>query len=117
MKFYYNDVLIRTSKTHHYKYAIICRNNCIMCSATKDGCEKEKQKYINEQLERLGNCRRAITAIENGKDRFEIKDGRRTFYDKPRYTIEHYKDSVEECKRSIEHIKTMWEIVEIEEKG
>lgn len=40
MKFYYNGKLVRTSKTHEYKYALLNRaDRTLACSATRKGAE------------------------------------------------------------------------------
>lgn len=88
-----------------------------MCSATKQGCEREKQRFINECIEGIENCKRAINAIENGRSRYELKDGRRSYYQKPTHTIEEYKSLIETREQSIEYYRNNWTIVEIEERA
>lgn len=53
MKFYYNDKLVRTSKTHEYKYAVINKqitksNPVKSCSTTYEGCVKYIEKMISD---------------------------------------------------------------------
>lgn len=99
MKFYYNNKLVRTSKTHEYKYALIWEGtgNLVMCSATREGCEKEIKSRIGHCREAIENYENIIKAINNGSKKFLAKAGRKSFY------IDIPVDSVEKCKEYIGH--------------
>lgn len=122
MKFYYNGQLIRTSKTHEYKYAVIStisNNKALTCSATKEGAQKFINRYINERKDEIKTCENIIRAIETGAKSFYAVYGRKTEYCKLRehYTIEDTKERIEECKKAIEGITTCWKIVELEARA
>lgn len=44
MKFYYNGQLVRTSKTHEYKYGLLYMGKIKQCSKTKDALVSEIAK-------------------------------------------------------------------------
>ncbi len=49
MKFYYEGKLMRTSKTHEYKFALLNgAGTCLSCSGTRDGIERERQRRVSE---------------------------------------------------------------------
>lgn len=52
MKFYYNDKVIRTSKTMRYKFAVISENSegvkVFACSETRANAQKALEKTKNE---------------------------------------------------------------------
>ena len=55
MKFYYDDQLVRTSKCHNYKYAIIGHKNgkitkAITCSETLEGITAWKEAKIRDLI-------------------------------------------------------------------
>ena len=118
MTFWYEGKKIRTSKTHHYTHAIINGNgNCIMCSATEDGCIKRKQSFIHGYQENIENCERAIKAIESGKSKFAVKAGNYTYYNKISHSIEEYEGYIEDSKKMIDFYRGDWKIVKIEERA
>ena len=117
MKFYYEDKLIRTSKTHVYTYALIGQNGkAITCSATREGCEKEL-------LRRLHNIERSITNYENalkaqaaGKKQVRWLDGRTSYYIKlcDLDNLDEFEDYIIADKEIIRIITQEWKIVELE---
>lgn len=119
MKFYYNGNLIRTSKTHHYAYAVMEGNRVFNCSATREGCERFIQSYINESLGGIENCNKAIKALESGRNGYYHKFGRHEYYYKfdKNDTIETFKEHINNCKANIEYRRNNWKIVEIEERA
>lgn len=119
MKFYYNEKLMRTSKTHHYAYAVINVNNmkCLTCSATKKGCEDFIQQYIRESEEGINNANNAINAINHGHNYYWTSFGRKTYRSEIDKPIEYYKNWIERNNASIKWRKENWKIVELEERA
>jgi hypothetical protein len=119
MKFYYNGKLIRTSKTHEYKYAVIANDECLTCSATMDGAQKFINRYINERKDEIKTCENIIRAIEAGAKSFYAVYGRTTEHCKLRehHTIADTKERIEICKKAIERMTTSWKVVEIEARA
>lgn len=48
MKFYYNGKLVRTSKTKHYKYGIVCCESVIACSETFENAQLRLEALVRE---------------------------------------------------------------------
>jgi hypothetical protein len=81
MKFYYNGKLIRTSKTHIYKFALLnYAGNCVTCSATYEGCLKEKNRRKSDNERRIENYGTMLKALKEGRQGYFVKDGRRGYY-------------------------------------
>lgn len=79
MKFYYNGKLMRTSKTHEYKYAIITENGCCCsCHGTLESAQKEFRRPIAECEKSIANFNMIIRAINSGKKYIDIKEYRYT---------------------------------------
>lgn len=119
MKFYYEDKLIRTSKTHVYTHALIDHSGkTITCSATREGCEKELSRRIREIEQRMMNHENALKAHAAGKRQVMWKDGRNSFY----MNLNNFKDVasfaryVEAAKETICLMKREWKIVELESR-
>lgn len=76
MKFYYEGKLIRTSKTHEYKYAAISSSgHCLKCSATKQGAQAELDRIFRESMRNLEFYRAALQALEIGEARVRNSRG------------------------------------------
>lgn len=126
MKFYYNGKLMRTSKTHEYKFAIVWPNGkCASCHGTREAAEKEYRKRIAESETCIDRYKQAIKAIQNGKKSFIFKE-RSGSYKVELYgedfahndrskaeTWEKYMESANEC---IARLKTR-KIVELEARA
>ena len=120
MKFYYNNKLVRTSKTHEYKYALIWegREKVEMCSGTREGCEKEITRRINVRLEAIENEKAIITAIKAGKNKYMCKEGRRSYYiELPTKDISEVEGWIENRKNAIEEIRKNLKLVELEARA
>ena len=121
MKYYYNDVLVRTSKNHKYTHAVIKRVDgkiiCMGCSSSKDGAEKIKRREASYYERQIANCEEAIKALKAGRSGYSSKDGRRSYYikfEKDR-TVEFYEECMKNARSSLDYINS-WEIVEVEER-
>lgn len=122
MKYYFEGQLIRTSKTHHYAYALIKREDdgivCIACSSTKAGAEKPKRDRIRELNKGIANAERNIKALEEGKSGVYSKGyGFVKFSEMHEScrTIEGNKEWIEDNKRCLAKLE-QYEVVEIEER-
>ena len=120
-KFYYNGNLMRTSQNHIYTHALIhiSGGKPITCSASYDGCLKEKNRQISNCRQNISNCQAKIKALQAGKAGYYYKDGRNTWYSKfdPNSeldTIEHAQETIDWCTKRIETITNEYIIVELE---
>lgn len=75
MKFYYNDKLVRTSKTHEYHYGVWnpMTEKMESCHGTLDGAKKELRRRISEHETSIADEKAAIKALENGKTYILVK--------------------------------------------
>ena len=110
MKFFYNGKLIRTSRSHEYKYAAITANgNCLCCSSTLDGCVKLLEQKTANGKGWLRNYEQVYngTFVEK-KGGWEVKD-----------IMGMFNDSLDELKNEIDRLKAYYDgikIVELEMK-
>lgn len=82
-KFYYNGKLIRTSENHIYTHALINGvGKVVTCSATFDGCLKEKNRRISQVRQMIANLESKKKALQMGKAGYYVKDGRHTYYER-----------------------------------
>ena len=80
MKFYFNGKLIRTSKNHEYKYAILSENDGVWsCHSTLEAAEKEYRKPIAARETDIHECMVAIEMLKNGRNYMEVRRGGRWF--------------------------------------
>ena len=80
MKFYYNGKLVRTSKNHEYKYAIIGENgNLWSCHGTLEAAQKEFRRPISECESQIADYHKAIDALNKGKTYYDTKVCRRWY--------------------------------------
>lgn len=118
MKFYYNDKLIRTSKTHHYTHAVINENGeALTCSATLKGCESFINAWINGLYTSIQNATNAINAIKNGKTTYKETFCGRVYNTPIKGSVEQYEEWIQKCKTDIKRYQTCWQIVELEERA
>lgn len=74
MKFYYNDKLVRTSKTHEYHYAILSANGDVWsCHGTLEAAQKEFRRPISECETSIADTKKIIAALEKGKTYVDLK--------------------------------------------
>ena len=114
MKFYYNDKLVRTSKTHIYTHAVMFNENLIACSSSYDLAVKRLNEFISKNDKNMEYYEEVITKYENG-----IKS---KVYSNGRYktmTDEIYNEYVEMLNRAKEYRKEKvnnTHIVELEQR-
>lgn len=114
MKFYYNDKLIRTSKTHEYKFAAMLDGKCLKCSATREGAQAEITRSLNEQQSRIDFEKKILEAIERGETRVRAKNGPWVKLDPEWHTPENMLERIEKHKERMAYIREHAEVVELE---
>lgn len=126
MKFYYNDKLVRTSKTHDYKYAIISKKgDCLSCHGTLESAQKEFRRQISELETSIADDKKIITALEKGKTAVDLKICRRwcrislkgkNFDGSDRADPATWQEEIERSLKRIEWLNTR-KIVELEARA
>ncbi len=118
MKFYYEDKLIRTSKTHVYTHALIGQSGkAITCSATREGCEKELLRRLHNIERSLMNHENALKAQAAGKKQVRWWfDGRTSYYVKlcDIDNLDKFEEYIIADKEIIRIIMHEWKIIELE---
>ena len=121
MKYYYNNQLIRTSKNHIYSHAVIViRDNGEIivrgCRRSFKEAEALKNSEINAYSRGIENCYKAIKALQEGKEGYFSRDGRKDWWIKftSKNTVEYYEEIIENSKKAIKNIQSNWQIVELE---
>lgn len=126
MKFYYNDKLVRTSKTHEYHYAILSENGDVWsCHGTLEAAQKEFRRPISECETTIEDNKKIIAALKNGKTYVDLKVCRRWFRvnlkgknidGSSRSEISTWEKDIQEIKNRIEFLNTR-KIVELEARA
>ena len=117
MKFYYEDKLIRTSKTHVYTHALIGQSGkAITCSATREGCEKELLRRLHDIERSITNYENALKAQAAGKKQVMWLDGRTSYYVNlcDLDNLDEFEEYIIAGKETIHIIAHEWKIVELE---
>lgn len=117
MKFYYEDKLIRTSKTHVYTHALIGQSGkVITCSVTRKGCEKELIRSLHNIERSIMNYENALKAQAAGKKRVVWLDGRTSYYINlcDLDDLDKFEEYIVTAKEIIRIITHEWKIVELE---
>ena len=121
MKYYYNNQLIRTSKNHIYSHAVIVMDKdgkayAMGCRRSLAEAEAFKESEINGYLRGIENCHKAIKALQEGKEGYYSRDGRRDWYVKfsKDLTVEYYEEIIEDREKAIKNIQNNWKVVELE---
>jgi PIN domain nuclease of toxin-antitoxin system len=118
MKFYYNGKLMRTSKNHDYKYAIVSANDGLWsCHSTLEAAEKEYRRPIAEAETNIHDDMVAIEMLNMGRNYYEIKICKRWH----RISLKgkdkaYFENHIESNKARIENLKTR-RIVELEARA
>lgn len=131
---YNGQILIKNSKREDYRFACIEEREDgkivkIQISSTFDGAGAEKRRYIAQCREGIENFRRAIKAIENGRDSVTFNFGRyserRSVYYYKKYwnateeekamnPIDYFNRRIEENEKAIDRYEKEWIIVPVE---
>lgn len=130
---YNGQVLVKNSRREDFEYACIENRDGkivkIQISSTYDGAGAEKRRMISRCRENIENYKRAIRAVENGRDYATFNHGRYheridvEWYKKVSYIsdekkamlpIDYYQMRIEECHKNIEWYEENWIIVKVE---
>lgn len=118
MKFYYNNKLIRTSKSHNYTHAVINQTtgNCLGCRTSYSACESLINSEVNAYYQGIENGHKAIEALEAGKAGYYAKEGRKSWYIKfeEGRTVQFYRELIQGNRKALKNISDNWIIVELE---
>lgn len=125
MKFYYNGVLVRTSKNHEYHFAVVTKDDkLVSCHGTREAAEKEYRRPIAERESSIQDELAAIKAINEGKTYVDRKICRswqrihfkgKDLFGNDRSKVETWEGYIADNKKSIENLKTR-KIVELEQR-
>lgn len=112
MKFYYNGALVRTSKTHIYKYAIIRKEdlNTTKKKIKPFACSKD-MKGIESNLAYLSRDLRIYKAVKHGTY-VKIKPYQYSPKEMEKRIIELY-GSVEAAIKRAQELFDQWTVVEL----
>ena len=118
MKFYYNDKLIRTSKTHVYSHAVIntVTGRVIGCRSTLLGAQQLFNSYISEARTGIENAKRGLKAVQAGKKVYESRRGNRTYWDRINKGDDeaYFQKWIDSNEAYIERISRDWKVVPLE---
>lgn len=104
-KYYYNNELIRTSKSHNnYTHAVIEERNgkvkALACCSSKELASKQWNSMYNYSYgSEINNLEKKIKAIENGRTYYYRKEGRREFKVEIKETLEEAKAKLENYRK------------------
>lgn len=110
MKYYIDDKLVRTSKTHTYTHAVLFGDKVKSCSGSYELAKKEMDRRIAELDESIRNSKLAIAAIEEGKNYYWTTFKRRSYKAEITSTREEYLGYI----AANEELKTRYHIRELE---
>lgn len=122
MKFYYDGQLIRTSKTHEYKFACVRlaedgRYKNLGCSATYKGACKERDSRVSGYRSNEAFCKVCADAVRNGKTFVWNKVCGRSYRHMLDRTAEEYDRLAKESAELANYYETAYKIVELEMVG
>lgn len=118
MKFYYNGKLIRTSKTHHYKFACINleTGNVLQCSETRSGATKLLTTIKAEKARAYENATSAIKAIDEGRTFYNAKIGRTSERVRIQRSKDQYLADMQDLRAWFDWSVLVHAVVELEER-
>lgn len=116
MKFYYNGKLVRTSKTHEYKFAAMLDGRCLKSSATREGAQEEIERSLRELNHRIEAEKNALKALESGESMF--RSGKNWVkIDRKWHTAENLTKWIKADTETRNHIKANAQVVELEARA
>lgn len=120
MKFYYDGKLVRTSKTHDYKFAIMWPDGeCTSCHGTLEAAKKEYRRRIAEIEGAISEDRQIIQAIRQGREYFRYKVCRTWFRIKltgEKGRVEYWEEEIAQLNKRIEELEAR-RIVDLEARA
>ena len=116
---YNGKILVKASRISNYEYACIDTgrdNKLVQISRTEDGAKQEWKRRDSWTNEGIQNNRRVIKAIEAGKTKVRLADGRRSFIYDINHTIEEEEDFIKEKEALLEYRRNFYKIVKVEKR-
>lgn len=123
MKFYYKDILVRTSENHHYTHAIIVENEQGGITRVYACCSNERlaiSRYNSEQnyhRRERDFLKELLKARTEGKDKFYFKGNIKFTKEYKKWTDESLQEDIAIYERIIEDYYRTAKIVELEERA
>ena len=129
MEFYYEGKLVRTSKTHDYRFAIVNddfsdKKDVWSCHGTLEAAQKEFRRPIAECETAIAEDQKIIEALQKGYTYVDLKIcGRwhrislkgKDFDGSDRSSVSTWEKQIESHKRRIEYLNTR-RIVTLEQR-
>lgn len=105
MKFYYQGKLVRTSKTHNYKYGVFTKeNDCLACASSFELAQNSIASATMFKRSSLKSYNKILKAIKQGKEKIIL--GRNIF---------KITETAEQCEEQIKKIEEYLKGIHIEE--
>lgn len=124
MKYYYNGILIRTSKTHDYRYAVVGelkdgKYDSLGCRSKKEDAEELLNSKIRKSANNITTYQDHIKAIENGESGWTSTFKGRKYYHRftADDTVEKYERWIAIEEEQIRHTIETYKVVELERIG
>lgn len=123
MKFYYKDILVRTSETHHYTHAVIVENEqggisrIYACCSSRELAERRYNSEMSNNVRNRDFFKELLKAREDGKDKFYFKGKIKFTKEFKRWTNESLQEDIEDYDRIIKRYYKTAKIVELEERA
>lgn len=116
MKYYFDGKLIRTSKTHSYRFALLNGDKVITCSAEKERCVAELNRHIRNCEDSIETAAGAIKSLNSGKKGYWWKEGRSNGFTSfnSTHSVEKFERRIKMAEEDIKYIKENYRVVELE---
>lgn len=116
---YNGSILVKKSSREDYRFAAVLLHTDgkyykVFISTTREKVQAMIDTEINTGLNTIANHRRAIKAIEEGKDTYTVKEYGHTFTAHIKYEREDYEGWIAKIEDRIKFIEENWKIVEVE---
>lgn len=116
---YNGSILVKKSSREDYRFAVVVLHTDgkyykVFISTTREKVQAMINTEINTGLNTIANHRRAIKAIEEGKDTYTAKEYGHTFTAHIKYEREDYEGWIAKTEDRIKFIEENWKIVEVE---
>lgn len=118
MKYYYNGLLIRTSKNHIYTHAVIdiSTMRVIGCRGSLEKAETLLTSELNIIVRRIENYINKLKCFKAGKSKYGWKDNGKIWYEtfKSTDTEDSILEAIRHSEEYLETIKQNYKVVELE---
>lgn len=123
MKFYYKDILVRTSDNHHYTHAIINENEqggitrVYACCSSRELAEKRYNNEMSYNKQQRDFLKELLKARAEGKDKFYFKGKIKFTKEYKKWTDKSLQEDIDDYDARIERYYRIAKIVELEERA